>query len=239
MPIIAILVVVGLLLLCVVGGLVGLLLPAISAAREAARRSACSNNLRQIGLGLHAYTDVWASLPPAYTVDTSGRPLHSWRVLILPFMDYGGLYDQIRLDEPWDSPHNAALAAQMPVAFRCPSHEEDGQFHTHYLAVVGPDTVFTGTESPRLSSILDGLSNTIAVVESTESAHWMEPRDMAFEGMSFTINDPGGRALGSEHPGGVSILMCDDSVRFLLDDTLPETVRQLLLRDDGAIVEQF
>jgi prepilin-type processing-associated H-X9-DG protein len=125
----------------------------------------------------------------------------------------------------------------MPSAFRCPSHEDDGQFHTHYLAVVGPDTAFTGSEAPRLSSISDDLANTIAVVESTESAHWMEPRDMAFDGMSFVINDPGGSALGSAHPGGVNMLMCDDSVRFLLDDTSPETVRQLLLRNDGSIVD--
>lgn len=209
---------------------------ALTAALDENDRRVCRTRLKEIGLGLHNYSDVYKCFPPAYTVDAEGRPLHSWRVLLLPYMDEVALYEQIRLDEPWDSPHNAALAKYMPLAFRCPSREDDGSYETHYLAIFGPETVFTGAESVGPIDIVDGLSRTIAVAETTESVHWMEPRDMPLDGMSFTINDPAGHALGGPHPGGVVVLFCDDSVKFLPETVPPDLVRLLLLRDDR---EQF
>ena len=225
--------VVGVSAVLVVGGLAALVLPAMGTARD---RSLCCGNLSCIALGLHSYTDTYDCFPPAYTVDESGRPLHSWRVLILPHMDNAALYDQIRLDEPWDSPHNTALAQHMPAFYRCPGHADDGSSHTHYLAIVGQGTAFPGPESVRIRDIVDGLSRTVAVAETTESVHWMEPRDMPFDGMSFTINDPAGHALGGPHTGGVNVLFCDDSLEFLPETVPPDIVRLLLLRDDH---EQF
>jgi len=81
----------------------------IAAAPEAARRSQCSNNLCQIAVAMQAYHATYRYFPPAYTVDGNGRPLHSWRVLLLPFLQQKPLYDQIRLDEPYDGPHNGLL----------------------------------------------------------------------------------------------------------------------------------
>jgi len=80
--------------------------PAVQAAREAARRMQCSSHLKGLTLAFHTYHDVYKSFPPAYTVDENGKPLHSWRVLILPFMEGQALYEKIRLDEPWDSEYN-------------------------------------------------------------------------------------------------------------------------------------
>ena len=247
MPIIAILVVVGVLLLCVVGGLVGLLLPAISAAREAARRSACSNNLRQIGLGLHAYTDVWRSLPPAYTVDASGRPLHSWRVLILPFMDYGGLYDQIRLDEPWDSPHNAKTAEGVVVPqYRCLGVEaygpDLGKIHYAGIAGMGPDAATRPLTAPgvgmfgydrniALADVKDGTANTVMVMETgRDLGPWTRGGPTTVRGLAPSgepLVGAGGR-FGGNHvtdktiwsrskSSGTNVLMADASTRTIAD----------------------
>src|SRR5688572_17568592 len=106
--------------LLVVIGLIGLLaallLPARRSATEAARRMSCANNLRQIGIALHNYQDEFGCLPPAYTVDAAGKPLHSWRTLILPFAEQKALYDKIDLSKPWNDPANrAAYAMNVPM----------------------------------------------------------------------------------------------------------------------------
>src|SRR6056297_1698819 len=103
--------------------LVALLLPGVRTTRGTARRSACKNNLKQIGLALHNYHDTYGSLPPAYTVDEQGRKLHSWRTLILPFLEEQALYEQIDLSQPWDSPANAAAFETIPIVYRCPEFD--------------------------------------------------------------------------------------------------------------------
>ena len=80
--------------------LIALLLPAVQSAREASPRTNCKNNLKQIGLALHNYHDAYGSFPPAWTTDADGRPLLSWRVLLLPFLDEAPLYEEFDLTEP-------------------------------------------------------------------------------------------------------------------------------------------
>ena len=92
----------------IVGLLVALLMPATRAVPEAGRRMQCNNHLKQIALGLQNYADTFGCLPPSYTVDASGKPLHSWRTLILPFVEQKPLYDQIDLSKRWDDPANEA-----------------------------------------------------------------------------------------------------------------------------------
>jgi len=98
------------------GILVALLLPAVQSAREAARRAQCSNNLKQIALAFHNYHDTYRTFPPAYIPDEDGNPKHSWRVLILPFLEQRALYEQYNFDEPWDSPNNRIVGnASIPT----------------------------------------------------------------------------------------------------------------------------
>ena len=87
---------------------------------ENAARSQCINNLKQIGLAMHNYHAMHKTFPPAYTVDKAGKPLLSWRVLILPYLEQDALYKEFHLDEPWDSEHNRALIDRMPATYRCP-----------------------------------------------------------------------------------------------------------------------
>src|SRR5690349_18070524 len=79
-----------------------IVLPAMGSAREAARRSTCQCRLKQIGLALHNYLAAEGSFPPAYTVDADGKPMHSWRALILPYFE-GGLENSYDFSKPWDS----------------------------------------------------------------------------------------------------------------------------------------
>jgi hypothetical protein len=97
-----------------------LILPAFQSAREAARKGACLNNLKQLGLAIHNYNDVNGHFPPAYTTDANGKPLHSWRTLLLPFMEYGRLDEKIDFTTPWDAPSNTKLYVQL-YELLCPS----------------------------------------------------------------------------------------------------------------------
>ena len=98
----------------------------------------CVQQLKRLGLALHDFQDAHGHFPAAAITDKSGTPLLSWRVAILPQLGYQSLYEAFHLDEPWDSPHNLALAAQMPEVFRCPSLPDSRASFTGYQVVVGP-----------------------------------------------------------------------------------------------------
>ena len=102
------------------------------------------NNLKQIGLAIHNYAQANKTFPPAYTVDKDGKPLLSWRVLILPYLEGDDLYSEFHLDEPWDSEHNKKLLSRMPAVFRDPDSKLAAQGKTNYLTVRGEKTVFSG-----------------------------------------------------------------------------------------------
>lgn len=205
----------------VVGGLfmmgivlTALILPAVQQAREAARRSVCKNNLTEIGIALHNYAEVYQVFPPAYTVDANGKPLHSWRVLILPFLGQRALYDQIDLNEPWDSPKNSQFHNVLIPSFQCPSHAGSAPGATYYLGIVGDQCFLRPGTGVRMRDCRDGLSNIMVVSESNMTVNWMEPRDIAFENLT-RVGDPNGIS-GPHHPGSTGhILLGDGTVRFM------------------------
>jgi hypothetical protein len=137
---------------------------AIRDAVEDARRSNCKGDLKQIGLALLNYREAYGCLPPAYFVDANGRPVHSWRVLILPFLDQVPLYNEYRFDEPWDGPNNRKLAASIGgqhfFIYHChsdrPASGEPDLTMTSYVAVVGPETAWNGERCLNLDEITDG-----------------------------------------------------------------------------------
>jgi hypothetical protein len=232
-------IVLGVVGVCFVGVVVllALFFPAVQAARETARQNQCANNLRQISMAMISYHEAWGSLPPAYIADANGRPMHSWRVLILPYMEGQHLHDQYNFDEPWDGPNNSRLQAMMPSSFACPSEgAQSAKGITTYMAVIGERTAFPGDRTATFSSMTDGRSVTLLVVESTESVNWMEPRDLDFDLMSFAVNDPGGFAIGSHHPDTAKVSTADGSVHTLVKGTDPTVVKRLVQKDDGEAV---
>ena len=117
---------------------VAMLLPAYRSAHEAARRARCVNNLKQIGLALHNYHDTYNVFPAAAITDPQGRPLLSWRVAILPFLEQAALYNKFHLDEPWNSPHNLTLVNEWPNLYACPSDPNIAPDQTNYQVIIDP-----------------------------------------------------------------------------------------------------
>jgi prepilin-type processing-associated H-X9-DG protein len=228
------------LFLC--GGVgVALLLPAIQSAREAARRAQCMNNMRQIGVAMHNYHDAYGTLPPAYIADENGRPMHSWRVLILPYLEQGYVFDQYRFDEPWDSPHNQAVTSVPIPTYCCPSDPGNSPVSsfTNYMVITGPATVFDGDKATAFRDIIDGLSNTLMVVEARGTGrHWAEPVDLDVKNVSYPLGSGAPDSPGSYHPGGLNALFCDGAISFLSGSTPPQVFQALTTRGGGEIVDR-
>ena len=180
-----------------------MLLPNVRSAREPARRNSCMNNLKQISLALSNYESAHGAYPPAYTVDADGRPLHSWRTLILPYMEQQPLYKTIDLTKPWDDPANEHAYNAMPEVYRCPSDPTANadEHLTTYLAVVTPDSAIRTADSLSFSE-LPAPSETLLVVDAapSQATHWMSPVD-ADEQLLLNV-DP---KLKRQHNGDICL----------------------------------
>ena len=144
----------------------------------------------QVSLALHNYHDTYGSYPPAFIVDENGKPMHSWRVLILPFVDGAELYSAYDFHEPWNGPNNSKLTHRMPETFRSYT-EPKSTSYTNIVVITGPDTAFPGAKSTRLQDFRDGGENTIMLAEIANSRiPWLAPVDLSVETMSFRVNDP-------------------------------------------------
>jgi prepilin-type processing-associated H-X9-DG protein len=209
----------------VIAVLVALFLPIHrGGATGAARRIQCGNHLHQIALGLRNYADVYQCLPPAYTVDSNGKPLHSWRTLILPFVEQQPLYDQIDFSKPWDDPANAKALATCPRVYQCPANKlPDGR--TTYLAVAVPGGCFLSNQPRKLADITDGHDRTLMVVEVPMAAAvpWMAPQDLS------SVKVLQSAAAVKPHGNGAQGALVDGSVKFMLTASMPpEKLRALI-----------
>jgi hypothetical protein len=201
-------------------------------ARSTARKVASTNNMRQISLAMLNYENVYGKFPPAYKADKDGKPLLSWRVLILPYLEQQSLYQQFHLDEPWDSEHNKKLIDRMPVIYQTPGSAA-GRGKATYLTVRGPKTVFPGKEVIRMAEIRDGTSNTIMTVEvpDNRAVVWTKPDDFKYDEKN-PINGLLGR-----WPGGFNAGFADSSVRFLNLGISPSTLKAYFTRNGGEAVQ--
>jgi len=216
--------------------LISVLLPAVQAAREAARRTQCVNNLKQIGLALHNYHNESGHFPAPAIADNRGKPLLSWRVAILPYLGQQDLYNKFKLDEPWDSPHNIALVKEIPTAYVCPSRPSaPGEGLTTYRALSGGLSFFDPAGPVSIADISDGTSNTIAVVESRDGVPWTKPDELPFDREQEVPPNPLFGA-GSSHPGGFNALFGDGSVRFLKSSIPVNVLRALITRAGAEII---
>ncbi len=152
-------------------------MPVLRYPREAARRTQCINNIKNISLGLLNYEQANGHLPPPYVADENGKPMHSWRVLILPFTEHNDLFKAYSFDEPWDGPNNINLLSQMPTFYCCPACGEPSKGFCHYAAIAGPDTAWQ-VEPLTLDSIEAGTSKTLMVCETLQGIPWTQPTDL-------------------------------------------------------------
>lgn len=198
---------------------VALLLPAVRTSREAARRVRCSNNLRQIALALRDYAQAHGQLPPARTVAADGTVLHSWRTLILPYLEEKQLFGTIDLSKPWDDPANTAARETVVPSFQCPSSLKDGPLTT-YQVVILPEGLFRPDGSASLEEFAAADPNTVLVIDapSDRAVNWMEPSDLDAD--AFLAES----LHSSDQAGGVLLMSTADGSRltFIAD---PENVK--------------
>src|SRR5260370_15979827 len=130
---------------------------------------------------MHSYHDVHGRLPAAVVYGEDGKPLLSWRVLILPFIEQEALFRRFKLDEPWDSPHNLRLLPEMPRVFFPFDGSSPAQPHnTFYQVFVGKGAAFEGKMGLRWEDFTDGTPNTFLVVEAGQAVPWTSPQDLTY-----------------------------------------------------------
>ena len=222
------------LILLAIALLVASLLPTIQAAREVRCRGQCRDHLHSIVLALQQYHDEYKKYPPAYVADVDGRRLHSWRVLILPYMGYRSLYARYCFDEPWNGPRNRALMAEMPAEFGCPWDTSKSPGVTNYAAIVGCQTIWPAPFSGDLLRAGFGTSNIVQVIESCDlRVPWTEPRDVTFREYLRGVNPGEHPSFSSRHPGGALAAMLDGEVHFLKETVDRKVYRRIVTTGSG------
>lgn len=213
---------------------IALVLPQLENSSQSAELLRCSSHLRQIGVALLAYHDDHGTLPPAVLLDKAGTPMHSWRVLLLPYLGEQALYDRYDFDQPWDGPDNLLLLSSMPGVYASPSDSGAVASHaTSYLAVTGDGTAFPAQGPVSLAMIADGTSETGLIAESSGSSIlWLEPEDLRITRMQFYIPAAAARGLRCAHAAGPHVLMADGSVKQLRP-TAPSATLQALFSIAG------
>jgi hypothetical protein len=209
---------------------VGLLLPAVQKVREAAARTQSSNNLKQIGLAILNYESAYGHMPADIT-DKNGKPLLSWRVAILPFLEQDNLYRQFRMNEPWDSPHNKPLSQTTIKVFVSPSAADVRPGMTNYRGIAGPGAGFEPGKKLRIVDFTDGTSNTILVVETGEAAEWAKPgSDLPFDPKKAPPK------VAPLHAGGFLAAFADGSVRFIANTVAEKSLKAMMTRNGGEVI---
>jgi hypothetical protein len=206
----------------------------VQKVREAANRQQSLNNLKQMGLAMQNYQATYQRLPPTGFGDPNNplaakKPLLSWRVALLPYMEEIPLFQQFKLDEPWDSPNNRKLLIQMPKMYKLPGDDKTPLDHTHYQVFVGNGAAFEKTRGLSIpADFPDGTSNTILIVEAAQAVPWTKPDDIPF--------DPGkpiAPLLSTHFRSGCNVVLVDGSVRTLPASTPESALKVAITRNGG------
>ena len=225
------------------GVLFAILLPTVQQTICDRPRAPCKNNLKQIGLALYNYHDTYNCFPPAFVLGPDGKPWHSWRALILPFLDAEELAKKYRFDEPWNGPNNSKLLDQRPDIFACRGFDgvvNVSKRRTSYLAVVGSESAWPGATSIQVNDMTDGPSYTVMVIEVRDAfIPWLAPDDLSFEEAIAPPTDQEGRQPSSVHTGGGHVLMGDATVRFVNTNLALEMWKGMLTRAGGETITDF
>jgi len=181
---------------------------------------------------MHNYHDKYGRFPPAAVCGPDGKPLLSWRVLLLPFLGDDGLYEQFKLDEPWDSPHNIQLLSHMPSVYGPYKGKPPEGGMTHFQVFVGPGAAFAGTTGLKSDDFTDGTSNTILIVEAWDPVPWTKPEELTF--------DPDGplpRLGGIVKDGRFRAALADGSVKIMPKGVREDTIRAFITRNRNEIID--
>lgn len=201
----------------------------VAKSQEAAARMRSVNNLKQLALAMHNYYAVNKQLPAAAVVGPDGKTVHSWRVAILPYLDQKKLYDEYKLDEPWDSDNNRKVLAQIPKVFK--ADENMAGEASSYYALTGPDTMFPA-KGTRFQDVTDGTSNTILLVEAKRDTPWTKPDDIPYDPKKPLPK------LGGFFEQGFDAAYADGSVHFIASAIEEKLLRALITKAGGEVIPQ-
>lgn len=205
--------------------LIWILLPGVG-SRPVGPQSQCRNNLQQIGLALGNYRDEFKCFPPAYVADADGKPMHSWRVLILPYLDRQDLYDAYNFNDPWDHAANVTVRHCAVKVYMCPTVDAKTR-SASYLAVVGPNTIWPGTACRKLVDVNDTRSQTLMLLEVPDSKiFWSEPQDLTLVDLKGERFDKLKKQL-APHRAGFNALFVDGAVGVLQSDIASQTLLKM------------
>ncbi|HUY88551.1 MAG TPA: DUF1559 domain-containing protein [Pirellulales bacterium] len=161
-----------------------------------AQQEECAGQLHKIWVGMDNYFNEYSEYPPAVVRDKNGKPMHSWRVLLLPYLGQREeeLYKEYDFNEPWNGPNNRELAEAMPLVYGCPCDPEAFiSSHTSYLAVLDGATGDFATEPenpdvnrppPKPGASTKPITPYLVVEVAESGISWLEPRDL-------TLRSPG------------------------------------------------
>ncbi len=196
------------------------------------RQATCQENLNQIAQGLHAYHEVHGEFPPPFIMNELGEPLHSWRVLILPYVGCQDLYDDLDLTRQWNHPDNIKHQGRLPDVFRCPTFvptKKMREFMTSYVAVVGANSMWQSCDyGIKLSDVEKSHDQTVLLIESDKfGVHWMAPFDVS-ETRIFESTAEASNPFFGEHNGDSHILMVDGTLKTATSDLDMSEFRKML-----------
>lgn len=197
-------------------------------------RVASINNLQAVAKALDAYAEVHGAYPPAYTVDAQGIPMHSWRVLILPFLGEEELFANIDLDSSWNSITNQEFYYNAPRVYTHPN-STGPQGTSVYQLLVGNQGIFKGSTSIGPGQVIDSPRKTILVVEVNPSdftRSWMEPSDIELDRLLVDSNAFWSEVEGLD-PDGVMVATVDGRVHVMPQQTSLMTVDALFTPRGG------
>lgn len=210
----------------------------MSTLANSREQTASIRNLEKVAAALNSYAADQGTYPPPFTVDSQNRKLHSWRVLLLPYLGEEDLYNEFDLNLAWDHPVNQTIATyQMPSVYQHPSGMTAGRFNQcAYYYVVGNETLFPSRGPLGPDDILDDPAQTILVTEGSPKMNtmsWIEPVELDFSQMQGRIGNAMGSEAGGWIDGGVAFVTADGRGHFLADTTEPATFRALITPRGG------
>ncbi|MFN3191943.1 MAG: DUF1559 domain-containing protein [Aureliella sp.] len=241
-----------LVVIAIIGILLGLTLPAVQMARESARRVACVNNLKQIGLAVSNVESSFRRLPAGAERKTA----HSWASRLLPSLEQGNLYANIDFESAWNDPSNREASRQNLPVFSCPTSWKEYPGLTDYSGISGSWINASGGSRNgvffpiskryprvRFGDITDGLSQTIAVAEGVAVAQ--DNGGFWASGLNCFSHDDGGvnnlqggyKEIASLHPGGANAVLCDGSVHFLSASIASDVIGALCTRNQAEVFD--
>ncbi len=244
------------MVITIIGVLIALLLPAVQAAREAARRASCLNNLRQIGLALHGYHEARACFPPGgveLIFTTPGGRQYAWCAFILPLVEQQPLYDSIDFSLPYYAEKNLPAAKTPLPVFVCPSSPRMGTMLCGGLGAADYGGIFgeriSGPNQPpkgvmlydravTIADVVDGTSYTLAVAEDTEygKSQWINALNVFDQAFAINAAPPIENDIRSRHPGGANGAFCDGSARFLAETMELRVLAAVCTRAGGELI---